>query len=71
MDKIRKEFEDEISDLKNQLKIRNDKEKKSLQEKLKKDLEEDEISVKKNHNKQLDAFRENLQKEMEKVSTFI
>lgn len=69
MDKIRKEFDDEIKDLRNQLKIQNDKEKKLLQEKLKNDLEENEISVKKNHNNQLDVLRENLQKEMEKVIT--
>ena len=71
MDKIRKEFEDEIKDLRNQLKIQKDKETKSLQDKLKKDLEENEGSIKKNHNDQLDAIRENLQKEMEKVLIFI
>ena len=67
MDKIRKEFEDEIKDVRNQLKIQNDKETKLLQDKLKKDLEENESSIKKNHKNQLDAIQENLQKEMEKV----
>ena len=71
LDKIQKEFEDEIKDLRNQLKIQKDKETKSLQDKLKKDLEENEGSIKKNHNDQLDAIRENLQKEMEKVLIFI
>ena len=71
MDKIRKEFEDEIKDVRNQLKIQNDKETKLLQDKLKKDLEENESSIKKNHKNQLDAIQENLQKEMEKVLIFI
>lgn len=71
VDAIKQEFENEIKELRAQLKKQSNTEKQTIEENLKKEFEEIENSLRKTQQSELDLMKEKLQKEKEKVYSFV